>query len=74
MSAKIDAGGWAFPVGFHPEGNTADQNGMTLRDWFAGQAMTMISESCFEANSTHSIATLAYEQADAMIAARGGAK
>lgn len=25
----------AFPMGYHPEGNSADQSGMTLRDYFA---------------------------------------
>lgn len=31
-------GGAAFPCGYHRDGNSADQAGMTLRDWFAGQA------------------------------------
>jgi hypothetical protein len=30
---------YAFPVGFHPEGNNADQMGMGLRDYFAAKAM-----------------------------------
>ncbi len=42
---KIDDGGPAFPAGYHPEGNSADQFGMTLRDWFAGQAMAAMVNS-----------------------------
>lgn len=34
MSAKND-GGPAFPAGFHPEGNSADQQGMSLRAYAA---------------------------------------
>ena len=74
MSDKNNDGGPAFPD--HPlehpnywhQGNT----GMSLRDWFAGQALAgMISDlsecgSSFIANS----ARLAYECADAMLKAR----
>ncbi len=35
MSEKLNDGGPAFPV----PGNPATQPGMSLRDWFAGQAM-----------------------------------
>lgn len=29
----------AFPCGFHPEGNSADQRGMSYRQWLIGQAL-----------------------------------
>ena len=35
-------GGAAFPMGYHPEGNSADHQGMSLRDYFAGQALIAI--------------------------------
>lgn len=46
--------------------------GMSLRDWFAGQALNgMISVSVFKDGTKYStIALSAYEWADAMIAAR----
>ena len=36
--AKKD-GGPAFPMGYHPDGNSADHEGMSLRAWLAGKAM-----------------------------------
>ncbi len=64
--AKID-GGPAFPKLYNA---TA---GMSLRDWFAGQALTSLLR-----NPNHSVGTVtferigqdAYKLADAMIAAR----
>lgn len=41
---------------------------MTLRDYFAGLAMQMLMESYLPA----AVVQLAYEQADAMLAAREG--
>ena len=35
MSAPINNGGPAFPMGYHPEGNNADHFGMTLRQYAA---------------------------------------
>lgn len=32
-------GGRAFPMGYHRDGNSADHQGMTLREWYAGLAM-----------------------------------
>jgi hypothetical protein len=59
-------GGPAFPCGFHPEGNSADQFGMTLRDWFAGQALAGA-----ELNMPPSLtAADCYALADAMLEAR----
>lgn len=69
-------GGRAFPssndvtVGeFVTHGHT----GMTLRDWFAGQALTVLGNSeLFKAEepSDQTIAKAAYELADAMLHAR----
>ena len=44
MSDQIDDGGSAFPVAYHPEGNSADQPGMSLRDWLAGQEKLVHAE------------------------------
>ena len=73
MSA-IDDGGPAFPVEY-PKGHTLNP-GMTLRDWFAGQALA----ACIECHQRGFImgvgptktAVTAYEMADAMLAARKG--
>jgi hypothetical protein len=72
MDTKDDGGpafpGPTFSQGGHPTGHGM---GMTLRDWFAGQAL---ASGAF-ADSTKSFADdaeAAYKWADAMIAARGG--
>ena len=63
-------GGPAFPV--HPSEQSGGHPGMSLRDWFAGQAMAVMTASpdyskgpCNEA-----IAIRAYCIADAMLAER----
>jgi len=73
-------GGPAFPSeqGHNPDGtwNQTYCQGMSLRDWFAGQALAGLLSGYF-ANPESSgmgqadMANCAYEQADAMIAARG---
>lgn len=62
-----DDGGAAFPVpGSY---NTAwEANGMTLRDWFAGQALA--NRYTQEARDDKKVAQWAYQIADAMLAAR----
>ena len=35
MNQPINDGGQAFPMGYHPEGNSADHSGMTLRQYAA---------------------------------------
>ena len=39
MNQPINDGGPAYPMGYHPEGNSADHSGMTLRDYFAAAAL-----------------------------------
>ena len=72
MSA-INDGGPAFPfVSWQsPNGmvSTAHTNGMTLRDWFAGQAMAG-TVNFPEAPSFVDAAKHAYNMADAMMKAR----
>jgi hypothetical protein len=62
MSTKKKDGGPAFPTQSSPY-----FTGMTLRDWFAGQALTAPWSSNFEVSEA---AEIAYEFADAMLAAR----
>ena len=79
MSQQIDDGGNAFPV-YVPEGPIlADGSpeyaayakpGMSLRDWFAGQALKKASRG--SDRSADEIARRAYYIADAMLAARKG--
>ncbi len=82
MSAKINDGGSAFPHGDmmvwkgKPNGTGggvlhAETPGMTLRDWFAGQALAgLVFHNNYGARSDDEIANGAYAYADAMIAAR----
>ena len=76
MSAPttIDDGGPAFPVAdtVHPNGQVQlGSYGMSLRDWFASQAIAgiiacpQVRHDLFDAYAHH-----AYAQADAMLAAR----
>jgi hypothetical protein len=69
--SNINDGGPAFPstIQYFPDDKNAnEEQGMTLRDWFAGQALAgmLIGEWL----SDKGVATLAYEYADAMLAAR----
>lgn len=67
---KID-GGSAFPTqgAFDSNGQLTmfGEDGMSLRDWFAGQSLTGLMTTKVDADSA-SIARLAYELADAMLA------
>lgn len=73
-SKTIDDGGPAFPV--PNDANTNGQEGMSLRDWFAGQALAGVwagRESDFHQvkyPGAIDIARAAYMVSDAMIAAR----
>lgn len=61
MSTPIDDGGDAFP---HPDGSF----GMSLRDYFAGQAMQAWIHHY--GDTKEGTAEAAYDYADAMLAAR----
>ena len=70
-------GGAAFPLhpGVAPDWTASA--GMTLRDWFAGQALSGILTICVHDTVEHGkfpqhIARNAYEIADAMLEARKG--
>lgn len=69
MDKKIDDGGSAFPL---QADSYAPEFGMSLRDYFAGQALAGLmsiyeyTEHCGEST----IADLAYAQADAMLEVR----
>jgi hypothetical protein len=75
MNAKD--GGPAFPVpntvAWNQKNNTA-VTGMTLRDYFAGQALLAIAANTldespyYEAMPASTVACMAYELADAMLA------
>ena len=67
---SIEDGGQAYPMGYHPEGNGADHQGMTLRDYFAGQIAMGLSIRREGKTDEHD-AMNAYALADAMIKARG---
>jgi hypothetical protein len=76
MTDKIDDGGSAFarPMSHDGDGPRADafpaQDGMSLRDYFAGQALAglLVNDTDTKIVDT---ATDAYRIADAMIKARG---
>jgi hypothetical protein len=73
MTTKED-GGPAFPRG--PIGEDCNkpyghQQGMSLRDYFAGQALEWSGNSEWFSQNPKHFAERAYKMADAMIAARG---
>ena len=59
---KPKDGGPAFPVGLLP--------GMSLRDYFAGQALVSITTEGLRLDQMQGIAKRAYRIADAMLAER----
>lgn len=67
MSGRKD-GGPAFGHGNHEQGGC---EGMSLRDWFAGQAMAGLSANPELTDRNYAeMAEYAYSQADALLAAR----
>lgn len=76
MSKRTNDGGPAFPI-TRTSSFSKNYEGMTLRDWFAGQALLMswvgFDRGYYDDKATdEKIAANAYAIADAMIAARGG--
>jgi hypothetical protein len=68
----INDGGPAFPSVGEGFGNPSySAPGMTLRDWFAGQALAGMGVECTSDEFCHSsVAECAYAYADAMLRAR----
>jgi len=64
----MEDGGPAFPIVL-PTGSAF--KGMTLRDWFAGQAILSMPGPIHDDGYADARAAAAYRQADAMIKARG---
>lgn len=64
--SNVNNGGPAFPP-FHDPKNHA--SGMTLRDWFAGQALAGLLAYPSDENPSH-MPYAAYKLADAMLKAR----
>lgn len=82
MSA-INDGGAAFPMAGNTsnwdseKGKYVPQYGMSLRDWFAGQALSNLTLSYMadyrnQNDATFALAKECYSVADAMLAARKG--
>lgn len=75
---EINDGGPIFPttVSRDEGGNTltVPANGMSMRDWFAGQAMSRLLDTCrgdnFGVEFVDHVAAHSYRVADAMIRAR----
>ena len=69
MTAK-HTGGPAFPV--PNDANVNDQEGMTLRDYFAAKAMQAhtVGRGDFADSNKRTIAECAYDMADAMLEVR----
>ena len=77
MKDTTNNGGPAFPASYYTDdGEFAKRDGMTLREYFAGQAISQIIATCAN-DTTHGMtkadyfAGRAYEIADAMLKARG---
>ena len=72
MRTPINDGGPAFPVDdrFYGDARFRGSDGMTLRDYFAGQALAgaLADPTCDV--SPVELAKIAYIEADAMLAAR----
>jgi hypothetical protein len=79
MSQRIEDGGPAFPITVPVEFQYA-YDGMSLRDWFAGQALPAVIAATSagqhhlqvepEQTAERALADAAYKLADAMLAAR----
>jgi len=72
MSSETGGPAFPFPSGPEPRVDSFHDRceGMTLRDWFAGMAITGLSRTDSPSKETQ----WAYELADAMIAERARAK
>lgn len=78
MTEKIEDGGPAFPH-MAADGHPDYRLGLSLRDWFAGQALVGILAGGFadtiphdDVNGGGDAAFFAYQYADAMLARKSG--
>lgn len=71
---KNETGGHAFPPGVAAtpgSGFRSGESGMTLRDWFAGQALSgMLADEGEAGFKAQTAAARSYEMADAMLSER----
>lgn len=75
MSTPINDGGPAFPLPFNRDPGMPGVNGISVRDWFAGQALagevaSWQTSTNHPADHAAQLAVNMYRIADAMIAAR----
>jgi len=74
MGKYIPTGGPAFPIECNIENGFRDDTGMTLRDWFAGQALASVPLRAWDhvgdsdEDRIKAWARCAYMAADAMLA------
>jgi len=66
---KIEDGGPAFPA-IGSETFPSDPQGMSLRDWFAGQALVGLLSDPECGGGSEALARTSYSIADAMLSAR----
>lgn len=64
-----DTGGPAFPT-LADNGHAMNQDGMTLRDWFAGKAMQSLMLAAKTSQDVDLLSKGAYQMADAMLKER----
>lgn len=65
-----NTGGSAFPISINLEQRVEWHEGMSLRDWFAGNAMQSLLIAAKTSRDVDLIANAAYAMADSMIAER----
>ena len=81
MNAPIDDGGSFFPKTITSGDKSISEGGLSIRDWFAGQALNGFCSDGRMLKATHDaletgksvavvLAVSAYDAADAMLAAR----
>ena len=69
-ATKRDDGGPAYPVSLETACSRTTYPGMTLRDWFAGQALAGMASTPGDIYDMQKFCEYTYDIADAMLAAR----
>lgn len=74
MTREHNPQAFPMPASENSQGGHHEQNGMSLRDWFAGMALQGIVANPEASGSIEEIAHYSYRYADAMLAerAKGG--